>query len=219
MKITKFLFFILYIISFLGLNLDKHCANSKDRQVLDFNFLKEDMIRFHVIANSNSELDQKIKFQLKDVVVDYLNNNVDLTFNKDENIKNLKKNIKYIEKICYDEFRKLNYDKKVEIKFEDKYFEERVYGDYIIPEGVYDSFVIYIGDGKGKNFWSMIFSNIGFISGNDEKSDIDSMINLVKDNESKTVEVSNNSSNKNISNVKISFKIVELVTNFFKKIF
>lgn len=215
MKVIKFLFFVMLIMFVVFKNVDKPYAIQN--KVLDYDYLSNDMIRFHVIANSNSDFDQMVKNRIKDEVLNYFKENENLSGNKFENLNTLYKNACYVKKICRDILEEFKLDQEVNIKIGKKYFEERIYEGYIVPEGTYDSFIIYIGDGLGKNFWSMLFPSIGFIHDYNDNIKTDSVFKLVSNNSKKVEVFSNNSSNND--DIKISFKIVEIVKNVFKKIF
>lgn len=214
MKITKFLFFIMLCFYSVIKISDKPYAFQND--VLDYKYLSSEMIRFHFIANSDSEFDQMVKNNIKDEVLGYLKENENLNGNKFENLNILNKNINNIEKICNDVLSKFKVNQSVKIKIGEKYFKERYYENYLVPEGIYDSFIVYIGDGAGKNFWSMLFSSIGFIHDRNKNVKLNTMFNLVSNNK-KSIEVSNSKSN--LQRIKISFKIVDVVKNIFQKIF
>lgn len=214
MRIIKFLFFIvLGLCNFIKIS-DRPYA--LENNVLDYKYLNREMIRFHFIANSDSEFDQMIKNKIKDKVLTYLKENENLNGSKIENINKLYRNVNNIEEICKNVLEEFNINQDVKIEIGEKYFKERYYEGYLVPEGIYDSFMIYIGNGAGKNFWSMLFSSIGFIHDNNKGSKLNTMFNLVGNNK-KSIEVSNNKSN--IQRIKISFKIVDVVKNIFQKIF
>ena len=111
-------------------------------------------IRLRILANSNSEYDQQIKNDIKDYLKIYLKNadisNIDL--NKLE--------------------EKLNEEFKAEIKVERKFvnYEAKTYKNKLVQAGNYDTILITIGEGKGKNFWTLLYPeyfNISFEEDNE----------------------------------------------------
>lgn len=211
MKVIKFLFVII-VMSLVLINKDKLITYSKViNKPAEYEYLKDNMIRFHFIANSDSDFDQMVKNTIKDEVLKYLDENLKLTGSNFESMNNLHKNAWYIKQICKDVLKKFNLDQNIDIKIGKKFFKERNYEGYMVPEGEYDSFIVYIGEGKGRNFWSMLFSGIGFI--HDKKSNSKSMMELVKEN--KAVEVSNTKKKP----IKFTFKIFDVVKSVFSAIF
>ncbi len=218
MKFIKFLFFILLMFCFSFIKVDKSFAYELNN-VLDFNKLNEQIIRFHVIANSNSDFDQNLKHKVKDEVLTYISKNYDLSNSKEENMETIMGILDKIKEVSQNVLIKNGVDYKVNVKLEKKYIEERIYEGYVVPAGIYDSFVIYLGEAEGKNFWSMIFSSIGFIHDKDDNIKNKSMINLVKYNKNESREVFSNNSVSVEKEVNVTFKVFEIVKNIIKKIF
>lgn len=215
MKAIKFLFFVMLSICFMG-ELNAYAEEKSDLIELDYGPLSEQVIRFHFIANSDSEYDQSIKNALKDEVLEYISN-LDIKRDKLDNIDTLKKHKENIERISKKFLNKQGVNHSVRLDIGKKYFDERIYGSYVIPEGEYDYFIIYIGNGQGRNFWSLLFSNVGFLKSDDSR--IDSIVSLVKNNEdNKSVPVSKISKKEN-NKVKISFSLFGAIKEFCKKIF
>lgn len=117
------------------------------------------VLRLHIIANSDSTEDQDLKLKIKDY---FLENTREL-FTADtleENIEIANKNIEYLEKICNDCIKTngFNYDANVTVTKE--FFKTRVYDDFTLPAGVYNSIKIEIGKGNGHNWWCIVFPSV-----------------------------------------------------------
>ena len=109
----------------------------------------KEMIRFRIIANSNSIEDQKLKKKvLKEVSKNIINKNIKTI---DEERKFIKSNIPLIE----EDVKKNTLDYK--INYGKNYFPTKKYNEKIYPEGYYESLVITLGDGSGENFWCILF--------------------------------------------------------------
>ncbi len=106
-------------------------------------------LRLRILANSNTLEDQSLKLEVKDYLKRYLEN-INLS---DINLNNLEKEL-----INY-----FNTNIKVERKFVN--YEAKYYNNKLIPSGLYDTILITINEGKGKNFWTILypeFFNISF---------------------------------------------------------
>lgn len=215
MKVIKFLFFIVVLIYCSFKNTYKPIA--MENRVLDYTYLKNEMIRFHFLSNSDSDFDQMIKNEIKDKVLDYLNKNGNLNGSKIENLNYITENIDEIREISENVLRSYGVDQEININIGEKFFSKRIYNGYLIPEGIYDSFIMYIGEGKGKNFWSILFTSIGFIQSEDSKNKMTSMLDVIRKNKREAEVVSLN--RENSYKVKVSFKIFEVVRDIFQKIF
>lgn len=117
-------------------------------------------IRLRVIPNSNTSLDQNMKNQVKK----YLEQD---TYKKLENINNINdarkiinNNLDNIDKSINNIFKKNNYNMDYNINFGYNYFPEKEYKQVKYKEGYYESIVIRIGNGKGDNWWCVLFPNL-----------------------------------------------------------
>lgn len=180
------------------------------------------IIRFHVIANSDSDKDQNLKIKVKDAVIKYLfpklNDSKDISQSReilkanDENIKNIAL------KVIHDN----GYDYSVKSTLSHENFPVKTYGDITLPEGNYEAYRIIIGSGQGKNWWCVMFPPLcfiditrGSISEDETKSSMERV--LTKDeykyiDNSKTAK--SKSTKKNSSGkpkIQFRFKIIDLI--------
>ena len=131
------------------------------------NFTNDDLLRIRIIANSNSEHDQKIKTNIV--------NNLELKlYNllKDVNSKTLaknliKSNIDNIENIVIDNLENENYG--YEINYGLNYFPEKKKKKKKYKEGNYESLLITLGEGKGENWWCILFPPLCLIEAEENK--------------------------------------------------
>lgn len=121
--------------------------------------ISDKILRLHIIANSDSTEDQDLKLKVKN---DFLENTADLFVGQtlDENIEIAKENIDYIERICNTCIEQNGYDYEAEVIVDREYFDTRVYDDFTLPAGVYNSIRITIGQGNGHNWWCIVFPSV-----------------------------------------------------------
>ncbi len=118
--------------------------------------IPEESIRFRVIANSNEKEDIDVKEHLVNEII----NNESIIFNSnsiEDSRKNIKGNIENVEEVINNTFKKLNYDKNYDIKYGINYFPKKEYKGINYNSGYYESLVITIGEGKGNNYWCVMF--------------------------------------------------------------
>lgn len=124
-----------------------------------------DYMRIHIKANSNIMLDQNVKYQIKDKVVDYLIPYLAQCENKEQSmqtISNLLPNIEHIAtKVLKD--NNLNYNATANILNQN--FPTRYYGDICFEEGYYDALIINLGEAKGDNWWCVVYPPLCFVNG------------------------------------------------------
>lgn len=123
----------------------------------DCNAIRSDVLRLHILANSNSEEDQALKLKVRDRVLTAANGIFYNAQNKDQAIKNAKENIQVIQAAAEDEIQKNGYSYPVSIQICNMYFDVRQYGNLTMPAGMYDAVRITIGEGAGKNWWCIMF--------------------------------------------------------------
>lgn len=158
----KYLVLIVTLISmvtafvFSGQGLNKF--NNSDSELI-----KDKMIRFHVIANSDSIEDQNIKLKVRDKVLEYIYPKLEGTSEIDKSREILKENDKEIKDIALKVLEENNYDYKVESTLSNEMFPVKSYGDITLPQGEYEAYRIILGDGKGQNWWCVMFPPLCFV--------------------------------------------------------
>lgn len=125
--------------------------------------LAKGVIRFHVIANSDSEEDQELKLKVRDRVINEMNN----LFDKNEDISSAREviinNIPKITSIAKDEIQKRGYSYDVYVSLGKSDFPTKDYGEVVLPAGSYEALKIEIGSAKGKNWWCVLFPPLCFV--------------------------------------------------------
>lgn len=123
---------------------------------------KTEYLRIHIRANSNSQIDQNIKYEVKDLVVSYLTPIIENAKSKDEAISIIESQKSAVNGLI-DRFLSENgfsYEAKTEVRKEK--FPTRAYGELVLEEGVYDAVIIELGSGNGDNWWCVVFPPLCF---------------------------------------------------------
>lgn len=129
----------------------------------DYNF--DDMIRFRIISNSNSAKDIIIKQQVSDKVSKIL---FDKGNTREDVRNNIIENINLIEVETNKVFNENNYSKKFNINYGYNYFPEKEFDGKRLKEGIYESLVLTIGEGKGDNYWCILYPPLCMIDNTKE---------------------------------------------------
>lgn len=111
--------------------------------------IPKESIRFRIIANSDSIEDQLIKWKVNENILPIINK-IDYS-SLETSRSSLKSNLHLIEK----EINKMNIDYKISLG--NNYFPDKEYNNIVYPKGQYESLVITIGQGKGENWWCVLF--------------------------------------------------------------
>ena len=177
---------------------------------------KDKLIRFHVIANSDSDEDQNLKLKVRDAVINYLQPKLLESESIEESELIIKREYSELEKISKNIILQNGYNYDVKIGIDYSEFPTKQYYNVVLPAGEYKALKIIIGEGSGKNWWCVMFPPLCFVD--EEKGIID------KDTDDKLREVlteeeynliAQKTSNQT-NRVQIKFKIVEIVQNIVK---
>lgn len=120
--------------------------------------IREKMLRMHVIANSDSEEDQKLKLKVRDAVLSAGKEVFDGSITSSEAQAKITPHIVYLENVALDTIKNEGFDYSVKIMVEKEYFNTRTYDNSItLPAGFYTAVKVIIGEGKGQNWWCVMF--------------------------------------------------------------
>lgn len=122
--------------------------------------LQENLIRLHVVANSDLQNDQEIKLKVRDAIVEYLQPLLAAVPNKEQAMKLVENNLSNIEDIANKTLEKLGETDCAVVSLGKEVFDTRKYDTFSLPAGVYDSLRIRIGKGEGKNWWCVVFPTL-----------------------------------------------------------
>ena len=127
--------------------------NNKQEELI----IPSDAIRFRVIANSDSIEDQNTKLLVRDTIQAKMTSDLKETSNKEEAKTVLKNEIPSYENLVLNTLNKNNKENSFDINYGMNYFPEKVYKGVKYEEGYYESLVVTLGNGKGNNWWCVLF--------------------------------------------------------------
>lgn len=223
----KYIYFIIpMVLTVLIFNGCQSIAiNTKESSLelteLNYDDIKDKLIRFHVIANSDTDEDQNLKLKVRDKVVEALSEKLSNVNSLEEAENVLEENIDYVNEIAKEVIEENNYTYEVTTMLSYENFPDKVYGDCVFPQGNYEAFRVIIGGGKGQNWWCVMFPSLCFVD--ESKNSVDSSYlkeeieNIEpKNNETINEDKEKNKESSNVNNgVKFKFKIVEVINNIF----
>ena len=150
-----------YILSFFGI-VAIFCAvffcTKKGNEVND------DYLRIHITANSNSDFDKNIKYKVKDAVVDFLIPMLGDVKDKESAEILLKDNLQKIEAVANDALCRFGVKYNAQVTLVEEKIPTRVYDDFSLQSGVYQSLKRDLGQAKGDNWWCVVFPAVCFTS-------------------------------------------------------
>lgn len=114
-------------------------------------------LRIHIRANSNSEIDQSVKYMVKDAIVEALIPVLSEVESKDEAVKVMTENFDYIENVADAVLKSEGFSYKSSARIDNEYFPSRTYQNLTLDEGYYDALIVDLGSGEGNNWWCVVF--------------------------------------------------------------
>ncbi len=120
--------------------------------------IPDSAIRFRILANSNSPRDQKIKQDIKDKMQEELYNLLKNTKNINEARQLIKTNMNNFDNLLSNEMKDIEYSYDIDYGMHE--FPKKVYKGITYDEGQYESLLVTLGEGKGDNWWCVLFPPI-----------------------------------------------------------
>lgn len=123
------------------------------------NDISKKVLRLHILANSDSKEDQELKFKIRDEILKNSN-----SFSNCNNIYDAvltaNNNIEVFTKLARKVIEENGYNYDVKVYVDNEYFNVREYNDFALPSGYYNTIKIVIGQGKGHNWWCVMYPSV-----------------------------------------------------------
>lgn len=172
------------------------------------NDLQKSVFRLHVIANSNSEEDQNLKYIVRDNVIEYMKTICNQCSSKEETIKIVSDHLEDFTQIANQTIKENGFSYTANVSLGNFEFPTKIYGDISFPSGYYDALKIQLGNADGQNWWCVLYPSLCFV-------DITSGI-VPQESKEQLQEDLNDEEYKIISNtdtpINIKFKLIEFFT-------
>ena len=169
------------------------------------------VFRLHVIANSDSDIDQNLKYIVRDNLLEYMNSLCVNCTSKEEAITIANAHIEEFKQIALTTIKDEGFDYSVNISIGNFEFPIKHYGDISLPSGYYDALKVEIGEAKGQNWWCVMFPPLCFVDSSsgivpeESKEDLE---NVLTDEEFSII-----SDNEQNPTFKLKFKILEILND------
>ncbi len=120
----------------------------------------DNIIRIRILANSDSDADQALKLKIRDSVLAASKNIYSDCTSYELAVDETQENLDCLLSAAKDAVLENGYDYGVSLEFREEFFETREYDDFTLPAGSYKTAVFTIGEGKGQNWWCVIFPRV-----------------------------------------------------------
>ena len=119
--------------------------------------LADKVVRLHVLANSDYEEDQALKLRVRDAVLEQATAILEQSADRREAESRLRGQLLELERIAAKEIAAEGYDYPVTVNLENTDFPTKEYDGFTLPAGEYLALRVIIGEGKGQNWWCVVF--------------------------------------------------------------
>ncbi|MGL5152576.1 MAG: stage II sporulation protein R [Clostridium sp.] len=161
-KISKVIIFM-SIISTMFVGCTSIKSTNGEMVEYNYNEVKDVLIRFHVLANSDSKSDQDLKLKVRDEIINYLTPLLKDSKSIDNSRKIIQENDDKIKKIAKAVIEESGYKYEVNSTLAKENFPDKTYGNILLPQGEYEAYRVIIGDGEGQNWWCVMFPPLCFV--------------------------------------------------------
>lgn len=125
--------------------------------------IADKIVRFHVLANSDSENDQAVKLKVKDAVVEYVQKEGGNFGSVSEAKEFLQSHTTEILELAESVLSENGFSYGASAELTTCYFPVKAYGDAVFPAGYYEAYRIVLGKGEGQNWWCVMYPALCFI--------------------------------------------------------
>ena len=129
----------------------------------DSKALEENLVRLHVVANSDSQEDQDLKLQVRDAIVAQLNGVMEELDSAQEAKEFLAEHLGELEDTANRVLQQAGSHLKAQVSLALEEFPTRVYDTFQLPAGLYEALRVTIGEGAGHNWWCVLYPNLCFM--------------------------------------------------------
>lgn len=121
-------------------------------------------LRIHIRANSNLDIDQYVKYKIKDQVVLTLTPLI-ASCDSFESVKAIMgQNLALIDNVANRVLKENGFLYTAKSKLCQEEFPTRAYGEFVLESGFYDAIIVELGEAKGDNWWCVVYPPLCFVN-------------------------------------------------------
>ena len=170
--------------------------------------VREECLRLHVLADTDSEADQSVKLQVRDAILEETGELFQSCLTAAEAVSRASERKEEIEDVAERVLRENGFSYGAEVFIEEEYFSTRQYESVSLPAGNYTALKVVLGEGEGHNWWCVMFPPLCLSAVTEKQAD--SIYGVFGENGGNLVTGK--------SGYKVKFRIVEIVENIIEAI-
>ncbi len=153
------------VIVFMLIGISLFTLTKRKEEIL----IPDAAIRFRVIANSDEKADQDIKMLVKNDIESEVLSDIKESKSIGETRTIINDNLPHYEEVVFNTLHKNNINQSFNINYGINHFPEKEYKGVRYDEGEYESLVVTLGEGKGKNWWCVLFPPLCLLDAKETK--------------------------------------------------
>lgn len=138
-------------------------ARAMDTKMEQQVHIAQEVVRFHIRANSDSKEDQAIKMHVKVRVLEAMKPVMDQAASVTDSRELIANNINQIEAFANQALKEVGSSDSAKVYMTEEWFPVKHYGDLVFPPGKYEALRIDIGEAKGHNWWCVMYPSLCFV--------------------------------------------------------
>lgn len=119
--------------------------------------IRQEVLRLHVLANSDSDEDQSLKLKVRDRILSEAGTLFYQAETESSARKAAEESLPLIEAAAKAALKDAGAEGTVRVKVTRQFFDTRVYDGFTLPAGQYDAVQVILGEGKGHNWWCVLY--------------------------------------------------------------
>lgn len=128
--------------------------------IADRQRLNEELIRLHVVANSDRVEDQELKLLVRDAIITSLRQALADVRDTEQAKEYLQENLPKLQELANKTLDAAGSAQQAVVTLCREGFPTRQYNTFSLPAGIYEALRVTIGDGAGKNWWCVVFPSL-----------------------------------------------------------
>ena len=134
--------------------------------------LQSQVLRLHVVANSDNAEDQAVKLKVRDALIAELSPLLDQVDSKEEAQALIGDMLTRLEEVANEVLESSGFSQQAKVTLDRENFDTRVYDTFSLPAGIYDSLRVTIGEGEGQNWWCVVFPSLCVPAATEQVEDV-----------------------------------------------
>lgn len=175
--------------------------------------VNQELLRFHVIANSDSNTDQQIKLQIRNQVLKTMEPKLHQATDFAAAKQIAAGNLRLIESIANQELKAAGFDYRAKARLGEYDFPTKSYGTFTLPAGKYQAVRIELGRAEGKNWWCVLFPPLCFV---DITQSLATNPGMMTTEAFSVAKKSGMLKTENQTKIEVRFKTWEIINNFLR---